>query len=237
MATANAETLEILKNMNLELKALKDKLNNDVLSIRSDIKELVEYNKNNTATIVAAYHDTVVSQTAAFESLSDRLVAVAVKTATVNSTSKRPVKTDSIKTGSVAVTTKSKKSPVNVDLHCNFPKIPTTAWDSTKVYTPQMYKSYPEHMRHILGDEIMDTVINHEDMKSLPGSASPHARSTMFKRVILKLPKDVSDNAMSLIDADRINQNNIRIKGSFNHVGPEGITPEEDAAIASTPTN
>lgn len=203
------------------------------LSIRTDIETVKTAGNANRDSVLESYNNHMIGQTAELASLSDRMITV-YKTELKNATPKRATKAN-VTTSSTSTLDKSEKNATNIDVHCNFPKLPPTSWKSSKQYATKMFKLYPEHIKAVLGEELMTAILENKNMKDLPDNLEPHKLSLEFSNTIWKmLSCDLKTKAIDLIESDRITENDIRVNGTFNHVATEDISTEEADAIADT---
>jgi hypothetical protein len=237
---SNADILKLLNEINKRQFGFEKQIENliamhntSTLSIRTDIEAIKTTVDVNRDLILETYKNHMIGQTAELASLSDRVVTTC-KTAFVTATPKRATKANAT-TSSTSTQDKSEKNATNVDAHCNFGNLPPTSWKSSKQYATKMFKLYPEHIKTVLGPELMTAIMDNEYMKALPIKIDIHKKSLAFCSTIwMKLSSELREKAIDLIEADRITENDIRVNGTFNHVAIEDISTEEAEVIADT---
>jgi hypothetical protein len=210
----------------------------DVVALRKQmttLEEIVDRLTQRLDTLPTRIADeTKVNLVAAMSDIKDEISG---KLTELSKTSRSPKKRDD-----TTASDEKEKSGEFVP-HPNFPKLTSSAWaigktTNVKIYTLQMFKNYPEHMKTVLPDDFYAEFMNSEETKKalsdLPEKTSDHNKAKVQMVKFWKYSKDVKreDEIIKLIDADRTKENGVRTSGAVDHVPTENMTPEEVVAAS-----
>lgn len=164
---------------------------------------------------------------AQFQSLEDRIVtAVSVK-------SKVAPKSVKSKPALVDNTGDDKPSESSKLTHCNFSKLPNSAWSSSKIYLIQMKKLYPQHIQQLIPVDIWNSIIASDKVTNLEKDgvkATDHQKARAFIAAITELSADEQKTVNSAVAVDWNKQNAVRNDITLNNVSKEEQTEEEASA-------